>query len=713
MRLATQLGVKNYKKYDKYHETDDDDDDDDDDSSGDTEDSSDDSESDSDEYRRHSRNRRRSGKSEKGKGRSNRKKKKSGSREMKNRKSVGPERSVRGEVQELREMMHDLMKIEKASAAPGTGVVATRSEADIIPLDSYAINRAYGSDPPPPSQESYEYTRFNQGQFSTRQPQYYNRRSQAQQFGGAGPMRSIGSGQETTRMGPAILNTVQNSYQTSRPMNRTIQPIVGPNGVLYYPAQNTMVCYHCGEEGHIRPHCPKLESYDPPSTYPENRQTRQTRPSDLIPPPPPPPQPRSSTPGVSALEIVPTSSAFDGVKVREVSATERDEKTLMRFILKVEDDEDYDEEDGLSEIDAPVMAGERARRFSELPPEFDGEAGPASQRPRTDDLEEMIPQGLTIKQPKQRARRKPICMMAGREKFDFVGAFREAPVQALNWGSFFDLAPSVKQDICRLLVQERQKGTARGKAKGKGKQVSVDAGTQETPGEDEVLSVATDRNLGNVTNFYTRGMIRTPKGQYHIKHILVDAGSVVNLMPVKLIKTIGAKLMKTNGMVIRTATNALAKITHYADLRITIAGVPCDLRIYALPVEYTPTYPMLLSRRWLQAVKAKGDHSSGRYYIMSAHGTRVEIPGSDKRKNMVRKTELESRPRVPIVLRDKETNRTHLSTEVEEELELHETHGIESFEELIQFITHQTNKQIMAEEDDEFYESGSSEDSEN
>jgi len=428
-------------------------------------------------------------------------------------------------------------------------------------------------------------------------------------------------------------------------MNRTIQPIVGANGVLYYPVQNIIVCYHCSEEGHIRPHCPKLESYDPPSTYPENRQTRQRRPSHLIPPLPlPPPQPRSSTPGVSAIEIVPTSSAFDGVKVREVSATERDEKTLMRFIQKVVDDEDYDEEDGLSEIDAPVMAGERARRFSELPPEFDGEAGPASQRPRNDDVEEMIPQGRTIKQLKQRARRKPIRMMAGREKFDFVGAFREAPVQGLNWGSFFDLAPSVKQDICQLLVQERQKGTARGKAKGKGKQVSVDAGTQETPGEDEVLSVATDRNLGNVTNFYTRGMIQTPKGQYHIKHILVDTGSVVNLMPGKLMKTIGVKLMKTNGMVIRTATNALAKITHYADLRITIAGVPCDLRIYALPVKYTPTYPMLLSQRWLQAVKAKGDYSSGRYYIMSAHGTRLEIPGSDKRKNMVRKTERESRP---------------------------------------------------------------------
>jgi len=43
-------------------------------------------------------------------------------------------------------------------------------------------------------------------------------------------------------------------------------------------------------------------------------------------------------------------------------------------------------------------------------------------------------------------------MMAGREGLDFVGAFRDSPVTGLNWGSFFDLAPSVKRDICYQLV---------------------------------------------------------------------------------------------------------------------------------------------------------------------------------------------------------------------------------------------------------------------
>ena len=85
-------------------------------------------------------------------------------------------------------------------------------------------------------------------------------------------------------------------------------------------------------------------------------------------------------------------------------------------------------------------------------------------------------------------------------------------------------------------------------------------------------------------------------------------------------------LRKSGGMVIRTATNALARIAYCADVRITIADVSCDLLVYALPEEYKPTYPLLLSRRWLRAVKAKGDYASGQYYIMHTHGTRVRIP---------------------------------------------------------------------------------------
>ncbi|RPA91059.1 hypothetical protein L873DRAFT_1820083 [Choiromyces venosus 120613-1] len=672
MRLATQLKMKGYRKARSRDVTESSDEeessgDDDSDSSSDSEDNK--------AYKYSKKSARRSKKTEKrsGKRYQDKSKKKSRGREGD---------SIRDEVQELCGMLKDLMESRKDSSTD-TGTSVTHPDADVILLDSYAFNQDYPTN---------------------QRPEFPNKHNQTRQLASADSERSP---QERGRMGLATFDTFQNSYHTP-------QPIVGPNGVLYYPARNTIICYNCGEEGHMRSHCPKLRSYDLHSTLAETETERidPKRASDLLPPSPPPPPARGSDQAVSVVELATTSSAFDGVKVREVLVAEVDEKVLMRFIEKVPDGKDDEDDSDLSEVEVPVMAGERAPRFSELPPEFDGEAGPASQRQRTDDIEEVISEARAVGQPVSRAKRKPIRMMAGREKFDFVGAFRDAPVLGLNWGSFFDLAPTVKNDICCLLVQECAKGLERDKANRRGKKGSVDAGMQETPGE-EVQSVVTDRDLGDVTNFYTRGVIKTKTGRYRIARILLDAGSVVNLMPIKVLRAIGAKMMRTNGMVICTATNALARIAHCADLHITVAGVPCDLRVYALPAEYSPNYPMLLSRRWLQAVKAKGDYASGRYYIMSGHSTRVQIPSNKNYKGKVQETECGCRPRVPIVLRDKEASRGQLSVEVEEELELQETQGGRFFEWLIQLIREEADEQMKEEEDDESYDGGISEDSEN
>jgi hypothetical protein len=217
--------------------------------------------------------------------------------------------------------------------------------------------------------------------------------------------------------------------------------------------------------------------------------------------------------------------------------------------------------------------------------------------------------------------------------------------------------------------------------------------------EEEALAVATDRDLGDIANFYTKGTLETPAGEFRISRILVDAGSVVNLMPIHLLRYIGAKLQKSGGMVIRTATNALAKITYCADVRIIIADVACDLRIYALPEEYKPTYPLLLSRRWLRAVKAKGDYSTGQYYIMHTNGTRVQIP----RDRSATISPQRHCPCVPIIIKDKHAQTRKISAEVEEELEWQRTGGPRIFEDLIKYIKEQARAQMKEddEEDDE------------
>jgi len=188
---------------------------------------------------------------------------------------------------------------------------------------------------------------------------------------------------------------------------------------------------------------------------------------------------------------------------------------------------------------------------------------------------------------------------------------------------------------------------------------------------------------------------------------------VVNLMPIKLSKAIGANLKWANGMVIRIATNALARIAYWAHLRIKVAGVPCDLCVYALPDQYSPTYSMLLSRRWLQAVRAKGDYSTGCYYISNGKRAGVPIPCDEKFKWKIGGNERGCRPRVAIVLRDQEASRDQLSVEVEEELQLPETQGYKFFERLIKLIRDEAEEQMKEEEDEDGYESGTSEDSEN
>ena len=162
-------------------------------------------------------------------------------------------------------------------------------------------------------------------------------------------------------------------------------------------------------------------------------------------------------------------------------------------------------------------------------------------------------------------------------------------------------------------------------------------------------------------------------------------------------------------MVIQTATNALAKIAYYADVLITIADIQCELRVYALPREYKLTYTLLLSRRWLQAVKAKGDYSPGQYYIMHKAGFRVCIP-QDKKATL---SPQRHRSHIPIVMRDKTTKKRQMSPEIEEELDYQQATGEPFFNDVVRKIIRQSRKQMKQEDEEEAEGEVSSEDSEN
>jgi len=384
-------------------------------------------------------------------------------------------------MKELRGMMKYLMRSQKCSSS--TSLNVPHSDADIIPLDTYAINRPYGNYPS--NQERYGYGQDLQGDQPARRSDFPNRRSQTRQLMSSESDRTMrrvtfatGGVQERGGMVPNTFDDFSNSDEPPHPRSTSTQLIVGPNGSLYYSVPNPVVCYYCGEEGHMRPHCPKLRPYglSSTSTKPVPARPDSQRMNNLIPPPV-----AGSNQAGSVVEIVVRSSALDGMKVREVTTTEMDQPELKEFVRRVEEVDDGDdldtdvdsEEEGTSD-----MAGERAHCFSELPPEFDAEPGLSSQRARTsyaaegdEEEEEVIPVKRKGKWTVPRAPRKPIRMMVTRQKFDFVGAFCDSPVTGLNWGSFFDLAPSVKRDICHQLVQEGTR--AKRKGNGKGKKVTI------------------------------------------------------------------------------------------------------------------------------------------------------------------------------------------------------------------------------------------------
>ena len=438
--MASQLKLKGYKSHGgKRDDNDDDDDDDDDDESSDTENSDSDDKSDSDDYYSHAHKGQKSKRSERSKKGSSRREKRSKSKNRRGRKGDGD--SMKEQVRRLSGMMENMMKIQQGAITPSGPVVPKRPEPDVIPLDTYAIGGNYGRLPP---SARYTYEQRNASHPTPRRSEYRNRRNPAPQaveyhreYHGdkiqpfdcrrqsartGGPAN--GDFYDPVRLLIECSHFVQNTSRTDEG-NSASQPMVGPNRALYYPVRNPVVCYrdYCGEEGHVRPHCPKMRpqgpSYMSAGQDPVRADLHYLQ--DILPPPLPAPV-RGSGQNVSIQEIAVKSSALEGVKVREVTATTMEKAVDLReFVNRIEEadqgedleshgsDKSFENDDDT----APVMAGERARHFSVLPPEFDGEPGPASECRWTtytvddEEGEEETP-GRPKAKAKPRAPQKPI-----------------------------------------------------------------------------------------------------------------------------------------------------------------------------------------------------------------------------------------------------------------------------------------------------------------
>ena len=246
-----------------------------------------------------------------------------------------------------------------------------------------------------------------------------------------------------------------------------------------------------------------------------------------------------------------------------------------------------------------------------------------------------------------------IRMMLGQEGFDVLAEFREMPVQGLKWGALLDLAPSLRRVVGTGLLLEQQPRKPKAQ-----KDKPVDAlvvNTQFRHSDDEEPC----------TNFYTIASVSCGGQEFEVERTLIDAGSVVNLASHAVLERMGAPLLPAYDLTIRTATSTLTTIKYYSDLNVTVAGVTTRNRVYAIPREIVLSYGLLLSRRWLKKVKARGDYEMDTYYVQNARGKLRRIPReSDMRVNAVD---------VPTVKRADRSENLSFDEETQTEFELAET----------------------------------------
>jgi hypothetical protein len=267
-----------------------------------------------------------------------------------------------------------------------------------------------------------------------------------------------------------------------------------------------------------------------------------------------------------------------------------------------------------------------------------------------EDIRAGIPSAIqpaNLPQPQLKKKRTPrdhvpIRMMKGQAAYDAVAALRDTEVRGLSWGNFFELAPKVKSQLAHGLVQKRP---AR-KRKPKVGPSAVNAVAQENDriaGKGKALPEPT----ASVANFYTIACISQPSSStasgkpqwFRIMRTLIDGGSVLNMITSVLASKMKLTMIPQDEVSMRTAASTVHPIEFYVLIDIEIAGVIASIKCYVLPESISPSYSVLLGRRWMKQVRALGDYANDRYcihdmagiqYVLFPHQTpddiRDEIP---------------------------------------------------------------------------------------
>lgn len=106
---------------------------------------------------------------------------------------------------------------------------------------------------------------------------------------------------------------------------------------------------------------------------------------------------------------------------------------------------------------------------------------------------------------------------------------------------------------------------------------------------DQVIAETTDE----IVNFHTEGTIQVKENTKLLHRILIDWGSVVNLMPDGVARELVLTYWQNDRLLqIRTTTGDVIQIKYYVQFDLTVAGVTARVRAYVISM--TTTYTLLL-----------------------------------------------------------------------------------------------------------------------
>lgn len=304
----------------------------------------------------------------------------------------------------------------------------------------------------------------------------------------------------------------------------------------------------------------------------------------------------------------------------------------------LDDDHEHSEDDP-APIPPRQMRNARSQRtrFATDEPDMGNEDHPENPAPRT---------------PKRRIPPKPpapIKALEGQQRYN-VKETLTAPV-SITLAQLLDLSPQVRRQMAfmmRSTITRQRKPRVRAPSAA----AALDSSTLSAQPPAVTSHAFADDDQATV--MYITGWVK----DVEIRRILVDSGSVVELIGRKLLKQIpGIMIHKAQeGWGIRLANDAIVKLTEYCWLPVNISGIMATVKAYIVDVD--SGYELLLSKRWMRRVRAIEDHQENT----------LTIYGNDGRAKTISPTD--TTPRLDANSRDLLFENTPLT--VEETLELEE-----------------------------------------